>query len=271
MTDVPEGPKGFFSKKLFGVQVLYWAAILVLVLAYFAWKMRTADSAPAADAETDPALAPENMDDSAGIYDGFQAQATPTYDATKDVTTTVDTNDAWAKRVVEWSAQTGLAGAGEAQLAIQKYLNGDQLSFDEGRIRDAAIAHFGAPPEPITVGGTDPEGAKRQGTPPTFHTVKGVNDNTYTKLVNLYWGSASNDRIDLIQNANHSLGKSGPFPVGTRVMVPAYHAPKYYRSTKKVNTLKEIAAKNSTSVTALRILNDGIKDTLKSGTKVRVA
>jgi len=271
MSDVATpGKTSFLSKKIFGVQVLYLLAIGVLVLAYFAWKLR---SAPSGDVtEEDPGTAPENADDSQGLYDGFAAQPTPTYDPALGTGTTVETNDSWAKKGVEWAAQSGLAGAGDTQLILQKYLNGDQLSFEEGKIRDAIIAHFGAPPEPITVGGTDIEGVKRQGTPPTYHTIKSTADDSYSDLALLYYGSKANDRIDLLQAANAGLGKSGPWPVGTRVFIPAYHAPVYFTSTKsKYNTLKEIAAHNGTSVATLRILNDGIKDTLKSGTKVRVA
>jgi hypothetical protein len=276
MSDLPElpGKSPFLSRKIIGVPLLYWLAIFVLILAYVAYRMR---SAPSDVPETaDPSLAPENADESAASYDGFTAQPTPTYSSGVAPSTTVETNESWAKKATEFVGASGLATYGDAQLAIQKYLNGDQLSFKEGQIRDAAIKQFGAPPEPVTVGGTDPKPvaavtAKRQGTPPIYHTIKGAADNTYSELSQLYYGTIANDRIDLLQAANVSRGKSGPWPVGTRMMIPAYHAPKYYTSTKTINTLKEIAAKNSTSVTVLRILNDGIKDTLKTGTKVRVA
>jgi hypothetical protein len=276
LPDVP-GKSPFLSRKILGVQVLYWLAIGVLILAYVAYRMRNASADLPPAAETDPSLAPENADESAASYDGFTAQPTPTYSSGVAPSTTVETNESWAKKATEFVGASGLATYGDAQLAIQKYLNGDQLSFKEGQIRDAAIKQFGAPPEAVTVGGTDPKpaapatAAKRQGTPPCYHTIRGANDNTYSELSQLYYGTIANDRIDLLQAANISRGKSGPWPVGTRMMIPAYHPPKYYTSTKTINTLKEIAAKNSTSVTVLRILNDGIKDTLKTGTKVRVA
>src|SRR5215216_653708 len=166
MPDLPTpGKTGFLSRKFLGVQVLYWLAIGVLLLAYLAYRMRNASEDLPDAAEQDPDLAPENADDSAGLYDGFAAQPTPTYSPGIGATTTVDTNDAWAKRATEFIGLSGLASPGAAQLAIQKYLNGDQLTFEEGKIRDAAIRQFGAPPEPVTVGGTSIEAAKRQGTP----------------------------------------------------------------------------------------------------------
>lgn len=218
------------------------------------------------DSGHDPGLDPADTADF-----GFQANPAPTYPSGLADTTTVDNNEAWLKRGTEWAGLTGVATPGNAQLALQHYLNGDDLTWEEGQIRDAVIRQFGAPPESVTIGSTGAEPAKRQGTPPTQHTVKGSTDNDYTSLIRLYYGGVTNDKVDLLQAANMSLGSKGPFPVGTRVMIPAYHAPVYHIVKSKSATLSEIAAKHGTSVAVLRVLNDGISNTVKKGKKVRIA
>jgi hypothetical protein len=275
MPDLPDvpGKSPFLSRKILGVQVLYWLAIGVLLLAYLAYRMRNAseDLPEAAEQEPDE-LAPENADESAGLYDGFAAQPTPTYSPGIGSTTTVETNDSWAKKAAEFVGASGLASYGNAQLVIQKYLNGDQLTFEEGKIRDLAIKQFGLPPEPITAGGTGPEAPRRQGTPPTYHTVKGSQDNDYSELIRLYWGEPTSVSRVQFKAANATIG-AGPYPVGTRVFIPAYQAAKYFIVDSRTNMLSEIAKKFNTTIAAIRILNPGITFTnhiLKPGTRVRV-
>jgi hypothetical protein len=275
MADLPDvpGKSSFLSRKFLGVQVLYWLAIGVLVLAYVAYRMRNASEDLPDAAEQDPEIAPENADDSAGLYDGFTAQPTPTYSPGLGATTTVETNDSWAKKAAEFVGASGLASYGDAQLAIQKYLNGDQLTFDEGKIRDLAIKQFGLPPESVTVGGTSPEPIKRQGTPPTYHTVKTTADDSIDDLIKLYWGAPTSVNRLQMSAANAKLGV-GPYPIGTRVFIPAYQAPKYWTVDKRTNMASEIARKFHTTVAALTVLNPNIKFTthiLKVGTRVRVA
>ena len=269
---LPAPKTGFLSRRIFNIPIIYLLGIVVLGLAYWAWRMKPADSGEVAaelagEEGQDPALVEQDTADF-----GFQANPVPTYPSGLATTTTVDTNASWMKRGVEWAGLTGIASPGNAQLALQRYLNGEDLTFDEGRIRDAVIRQFGAPPEEITVGTTGSEPAKRQGTPPTTHTVKGPNDNTYGKLCRLYYGNDHPQTVDLLQAANITkLGPGGPFPVGARATIPAYRTPKYFTTTKITNTLSEVAAKNGTSVTVLRVLNAGMSNTPKVGTRVRVA
>lgn len=273
----------FLRRKLFGIPVLYVAGAAVLVLAVVAYRMQ---SNVEEDTETESDDAPENsvgatvgdgFSQDSQNYSGFVANPTPVYQSPSEVatTTTIDTNDAWLKRGVEWSVQNGLASAGNAQQALALYLDGAQLSSEQGTIRDRVVKQFGVPPEPITVGGTAPAPGQKQGNPPTKHTVKGPNDNTLGKLAQLYYGVNDDEKIDLLEVANRNrglgtVGASKPLAIGTIVTIPKYTRPVYYISTKTTDTASEIARKNGVFTNTLYLLNDGMKFPVKPGTRVRV-
>jgi hypothetical protein len=271
------------SKKYLGVPVVYYAGLFVGILLVVAWKMKSADTTavdgdvPATDANgvTD-ILSPDGVGGD-GNYDGFIANPPPAYTQVATPAgagTTVDTNDAWLSRGVAWSVSKGLATAGTAQDALSSYLNGNQLSYAQGQIRDAVIKEFGLPPEVPTPGGTSPEPAKRQGNPPTYHTVKGASDNDLGKLVGLYYGGSNVvESLRLIQISNPKIPMSGPYPVGTRIFIPAYHQPTYYTATKLVSTLHQFAVKGNTTSQNILTLNNGLGVTFpaKVGTRVRIS
>jgi hypothetical protein len=154
---------------------------------------------------------------------------------------------------------------------LSRYVEGQDLSYTQGEMRDKAVGHFGLPPEPITPGSTKDAPGKRQGNPPITHTVKGSNDNTYTKLANLYYSRSDSAAIDLLQRDNvNRLGHAGPWPVGTRVTVPKWQSPKYAYARKGMTTLAQFAARNSVTKTAILEMNDGMKFPVKYKTRVRV-
>lgn len=287
------GKLGFLKKKYLGISGMYYAAVVVAVLVYAAWKIKPATTDAVAgdttDTSGDQALAGDAASAGSG-YSAFSANPAPGYNVGGDTGavdpgTTVDTNEAWLRRGVEWGAVNGLGTADTIVIALQAYLNGDQLSIAQGSIRDKVIAHFGLPPElpssggtaatppgTTTGGGTTPTPSKRQITPPGYHTVKGSTDNDYPKLATLYYpGTEVHQSLDLIQVANTKLPRSGTIPVGTRVFIPKYHAPVYAVAKFKLQTLHEFAVKANRSSGVIQELNDGMKFPVKVGTHVRIA
>jgi hypothetical protein len=181
-----------------------------------------------------------------------------------------DTNQAWSLRAIQYLIDKKLAPPGDAQSAIVAYLAGGDLTYDQGQLRDTAIIGVGLPPEPLgTIGSTGTPPALRQFTAfPGVHMVKGPNDNGYTAILNLYYGGR-HDGFALLREANPSLGIGGPFPVGTKINVPAWTDPVYYTATSSTRTLAAIAAKNGISTQQLQELNL-ISFPVTAGTKVRV-
>lgn len=280
MTDAPSHvhTPGILSKKYLGVPVVYYAGAFVGILLIVAWKLKSVDDTAAAgdsidgaDATTGDAATAASGD---ALGSGFVANPTPVYDtSTPAATTTVATNDSWLAAGIVWAAANGVASVDSATVALQAYLSGAQLSTSQGAIRDAVIKQYGLPPELPVSGGTavaPAAAAKRQGTPPTYHTVQGTSDDSYGELAQLYYGSQAGDRIDLLQVANQSLGHAGPWPKGTKVFIPKYTAPVYYTATKSVQTLHEFAVKAGIPSAAVQELNDNVKFPVKVGTRVRI-
>lgn len=287
--------KSLTQKKVAGVPVLYIGAVVVVILAVVAWRMKTPAGVPDAEVAAGDAADPAAEDVAAEErIPPFVANPPATGSPVPDPggLGQVDDNDQWMRRSIEWLAGQGHATADAATIALQKYLAGDQLSMAEGRLRDLAISHFGLPPEIPTSGGTvdpvvpgptptnpPPTTTNPPVTPPkvykpnTFHTVTGPKDDSYTDMARLYYNRTDNASIDLIQSYNVTKGHEGPFPVGSRFWIPAWHAPKYATAKKGMQTASEFVAKNQplNSTKMLAELNDGMKFPVKIGTKVRVA
>jgi len=256
------------SRKVAGVPIVWVAAIVMVALLYGAIRMK-----PAADVSGDPE---ESTEDESGDFNTDQ----PVFAATPVImqpsgpsvasTPMEDTNELWGRRAIEWLTANGFSLT-MATTAVAKYLDGSALTFEEGRARDKAVAHFGLPPEGIltTSTGRAPESpASTQGTPPTTHTVRGSRDNTTAELARLYYGIANADAVNLIDAKNPTLVK--PYPKGTRVRIPAFRQPRYYVATSATRTLYAIARKNGTTPQAVSELNPGMKFPVKVGTRVRV-
>lgn len=274
--------KGALSKKVAGVPVIYLAALFVGILAVVAWRMKPSSDEP--EAGGDPA-SENGVDGDPDPYENpeWSANAPPVYvspdPAAVTGNPTIQTNEQWVAKGTEWLVAQGRASGGNAFAILNRYIDGDQLSYAEGQLRDAVIKQFGVPPEPFVPGSTNKpaEGiATKQGNPPTTHTVKGTKDNNFWKLAKLYYGSDHYDYVNTLEVANISIPKSkdaatAAFPVGTKVTIPKYTAPKYYLATKTVNTPQAIASRNSTTAAAIMEYNDSYKWPVKAGTKVRVA
>lgn len=271
------------DKKVAGVPVIYLVALFVGILAVVAWRMKPANAEE--EAGGDPASEdglggdPEEYENPTFVANAPPAYVTPDSGDAGIGNSTINTNEQWARKSAEWLVATGRATGGLALTTMYKYINGEQMSVAEGKLRDAAIKQFGTPPETFTPGQTNnpAEGiATKQGNPPTTHTVKGKNDNNFWKLAKLYYGSDHYDYVNFLEVANISIPKSKDkvtqaFPPGTKISIPKYAAPKYFLATGTVNTPQAIAARNSTTAAAIMELNDSVKWPAAKGQKIRVA
>lgn len=279
--------KALMARKVFGIPVLYLVAVAVAVLGYFAWKMKPATDKP--EEETPSSDGSEGEQPLSG-QPVFTSNPAPTYvQPSGDVSTepSVDTNDKWLRRSIEWVAANKGVGVDEAQVALQAYLNGDQLSVRQGQIRDFAIAHFGLPPELVTSGGTvdapvpvpipdEPPPTPTptpNAQPPTYYTTK--SGDTWTSVCRKFYGNGDNAHVDYLQSWNVRSGAphSGAMRAGIRLFVPNYQPPKYIKATATMRTAADIIKRNPplNSAAMLSELNDGMKFPVKVGTKVRVA
>lgn len=256
--------KTLSSKKVAGIPVLYLAAAAVVVFAVWAWQMKSAPKEDTAEpvAETDP-----SVEDDAGAadYSGLNTGGTVTVvqPPATETESVKQTNDDWLRAAVSFLVDEKKATPGDAQTAINNYLEGNDLTYEQGLLRDAAITKLGLPPERISVLGTvsaqaSPPAQRQFNNFPGKHTVKGGNDNSASKLAALYYGSGDALRSQLIAAGNASLGTGAGYNVGTVVAIPAWREPSYYTVTKTgPKTATKIAGINGISVTTLQALNPG--------------
>ncbi len=268
--------KSLVQKRIGGVPVLYIAAAFVVILAVVAWKMKPTEEVTGDEATT-PENVPESADDPAGAdYSGLATQGTVTVvqgGTTADEESEKETNDDWERAAVSYLIEAKLATAGAAQTAINKYLEGADLSYDEGALRDAAVTKLGLPPEKLTtVGQVGLAPAQKQFSNfPGKHTVKNVNDNTAAKLAQLYYGNGDQAHALKIVAANSSLGPNGTtYSVGASVNIPRWENPRFYTITKTTQWPSQVAAKNGMTVESFTFLNPGLVAPYKVGSKVRV-
>lgn len=264
------------QKKVAGIPVLYLAGAFVAILAIVAWKMKP--SVPPEEPTGDESTTPGNVPTDEGDvdYSGLATNGTVTVvqgNQNQDQAADAPTNDDWERSAVDYLVSAKMATPGEAQSAINKYLEGANLSFDEGKLRDAAITKLKLPPEPLhTIGSTGSEPAKKQaGTLPGTHIVKGPNDNTPGKLAVLYYGNGDALHVNKIVSENLALGPAGAtYNAGTKVHIPFYANPRYYTIDKSHVWPSQVAAKNGISYHQFTALNPGLVAPYKVGTKVRV-
>ena len=147
---------GILSRKVLGIPVLYIAIVLVLALAFYAWRAKSSsDSAPAADTGDDTA----DEGGAADVSALYPIAPTGTVYAGQPQSAVTDNaeyygNAQWLAKAVMGMAAKGKS-PGEVQIALQAYLNGDHLTYDQAMIRDQAIKDHGFPPETFTAGTAD--------------------------------------------------------------------------------------------------------------------
>jgi hypothetical protein len=283
--------KEIARKKVAGVPVIYLAGGFVVILGIVAYKMKSTATPPATGDEsttTDnvPTDGASDASGMAGDYSGLSTtgtvivspQQTTTEDAVKE------TNDTWERSAVTYLIESKLATPGDAQSAISHYLSGNDLSFDEGKLRDAAITKLKLPPEPLSgIGTTGQAPAQKQFTNfPGKHTVKGNNDNSPYRLANLYYGTGPNsDPTQVsqgwVEDANHIVEMNtalGPvtttYPIGTVVNIPQKVTPVYHTTRANYRYFSAIAAANGMSQAQIQALNPSLANPAPIGVRVRV-
>lgn len=265
--------KSIAQKKVAGIPVLYLGAAAAVLLAVYAWRMK-----PSTDTESTEETSTDGVEsDVSDPYEGLATQGTVTVvqQATAETESVEQTNDDWLRAAVAYLVEEKKATAGEAQTAINNYLEGNDMTFEQGQLRDAALAKLGLPPERIvTLGsvGTKADAPfQRQFTAfPGKHTVKGSNDNTPWKLAS-YYGNPKWDNANLIAAANPTLGPpTATYPVGTTITIPSYNSPVWYKTTATTNTFAKVAGKNGANTGALRNLNPNRQEPFPVGTQIRV-
>lgn len=278
------------GRKVLGVPFLYWAVgVVVVVVGYGYVKKRGAAKAPAA---TDAAATNAGGDVQAQTQPVFQAIPVPAYDVTATPVNAQTgqplTNTDWTRLAVQWLTTNHQMTSGDALALVQSYLNGDTLSMDQSKAIDSVVHQYGLPPELPPSGGTStppPAATKetKQGVPPIEHTVKGSNT-TVNDLSLLYYGTTNADVERLIWEFNYmrawdqfaTAGAANAggtvLPAGTKVTIPAYIMPKYFKARAGALTSVQIARLNGTDYRRVELLNaDKIKQwPVKVGTSVRV-
>jgi hypothetical protein len=237
----------FASKKVAGVPILYLLGGGVVILAIVAWKMKP--SADSAQAEEAPADAADVAGDLPDPYDGFETKGSvtvapqPTPDTSANAA--VQSNTEWVSKGVQWLVAERNVNGTDAYRALNKFLNDEDRSYEEQQYVDLVFKAYGPPPDQGGGGGSvGPKVATKQFTGSGTHTVMSSNDNTASALAALYYGSNAQDRIDLIEAANLTLGV-GPYPTGSKIVIPAYHTPTYFTVQKAGGmTAAEYAALN---------------------------
>jgi len=262
-----------FTQKIGPVPVVYIGAVIFVILAIVVTRTKFGQDTAAESDLTTQDEADVTADDIASADYGFAATrgtVTVTQGETTTTASVVDTNDLWVRRAAEYLGGQGTWSTTTVQSALQKYVDGQELSYEQGKIRDAAVKQFGLPPETVTPGSVGKMPAARQGNPPLIHTIKGSLDDSYTELAKLYYGKSDGDTIDLLQVNNKGLGQQGPWSVGTKVNIPKWQTPIYFKATSGIRTSTKIAAKHGISVTNLKLMNQGLTFPVKVGTKVHV-
>lgn len=272
--------KAIFSKKVAGIPVMYLVAGLAIVGLIYAIKMKPAATKDMGDTGETGGPGDQGSPTSgvSNPYAGLDSTGTvvvaPQTPEPEDKVE--ETNDTWAKAAIDYLIENNLASPGAAQAAISAYLEGANLTYEQGLLRDAAIRKLKSPPQGITPGATADKPAQKQFSIfPGSHTVKGSNDNTAAKLSTLYYGTADNLHVDAIVSANAQYGpKTTTYNAGTVIKIPEFKGYNYYTTTKTVRTFKAIAARSGLSIAQIKALNPSRTETesmnLPIGLKVRV-
>ncbi len=266
--------KSIADKKVAGIPVLYLAAGAVVIFAVWAWQLK---SSTAEDAPVEEESAAGDVEAEAD-YSGLASNGTVTVvqQAAETETESVkQTNDDWLRAAVTYLIDEKLATPGEAQTAINNYLEGNDMTYEQGQLKDAAIKKLGLPPERITqlgnVGNKTEAAAQRQFSLfPGKHTVKGSNDNSAAKLAQLYYGNGGAVYANKIAATNNKYGNGVGYNVGTVLTIPAWRDPRYFTVTKTTRYAKLVGAKNGVSEAVIRGLNPGMAEPYNIGAKVRI-
>lgn len=270
------------QKKVGGVPVVYLAAGASVIHAVVAWRMKASPTTDTPGTNPADGTAGANTPSNAGgltgagsAYDQYDTNGTVVVapSATVASGTTDYTNDMWVRDGIGWLVANKHATTVDAAKALNDYVNGSDLSYDESALVNAWSAQKQAPETVTSVGAVSDKPAQRQfATLPGTHTVTNANDNTLAKIAQLYYGNADALHVNRIAEYNTGLGPaSATLSPGTRVVVPGYANPYYYTVTgrNKDNYPATIAGSHGISVAQLQALNPTLTPPYPVGTKVR--
>lgn len=157
----PKGnPSAVLKRKVGGVPVIYLVGGVAVVLAVIAWRMKPApdltanDAATAEDGSTDAAN-PSGSSLLPPMPSGTVVVA-PQTPAPEDAP--YEDNSTWMRKGVTFLISKG-QNPGLAQLALQHYLAGSDLTYSEGAMRDMVVKEYGLPPDGFDAGSTAPKPA----------------------------------------------------------------------------------------------------------------
>lgn len=145
------------KKRVFGVPVLYLAILAVTVVAVYAWRAKASTSdepVSEEDVAADDPLAEELLPKMP--VGTVITMPGPTTGSNSEI----ETNDEWLRKGVAYLLTKGRQG-GVAQTALANYLDGAQLTYDQGVMRDLVIAQYGLPPTILPTGTTLPRPAPK--------------------------------------------------------------------------------------------------------------
>lgn len=250
----------FAAKKVLGVPILYLIGAAVAILVVVAWKMKP--SKPDAVDET-PVDAADVGGETADPYDDFETKGTVIVQPTVPnpdpnlSNQSIETNQQWVTKGTTFLLTENKASGTEAASALNKYLTGQDRSYEEDILINLVIKELGPPPDGSDQGGTTgPKPVGKQFTGAGTHTVQGTSDNTASSLASLYYNSNAQDRVDLIEAANVGKG-GGPWATGAKITVPEYTVPKFYITPASgYLSAKNLAAKQGVSLDKLALLNN---------------
>jgi hypothetical protein len=277
----------FSQKKVLGVPVLYLAALAVTILAVVAWRMKPAPDTDTPGTDPEEALDGVNGEGLAGMddpYGGYNTNGTvvvtPPAPPAEEEEEEKD-NETWVREGAEWLVSAKKSTGTIAFATLNKYISGEDMSYEENALVNLVIAEKGQPPENIgKIGAIKDQPARKQfsGSNGT-HVVKGSNDNTASKLAALYYGSGDSAHTLRIAQYNTKLGTAQTtYPVGTKVSIPTYLTPYYYtvngkkRAGKTQNDqwFSTIASIHGATKDMIAAINPNLSEPIKIGTKVRI-
>ena len=161
---------GWTKKKVAGVPVIYLALGFVAILAVIAWRMKSSpdltasDTADQNDAEADAAV-PGNA-----VPPVVSGTVVAQPNSVEDQAVPFEDNSTWLHKGVAYLVSKGY-NPSDAQRALQAYLSGADMTYQQGTMVDLCIKQFGLPPDDFPIGNTAPKPATRS-VPPVTVTPK---------------------------------------------------------------------------------------------------
>ena len=134
---------GLLRRKFVGVPLVYFAALFVAILVFFAWRLKNQSGDTGTDTSSEGNDVEGDVADGGGSG-GSETNpifiAKPVPPAPGLVTPqSEDDNANWSRRAVEWLYGQNITTPARAQAAIDAYMNGADLSSSQSALVDKAV------------------------------------------------------------------------------------------------------------------------------------